>query len=185
MSRRQRPRTQRIDRATLWYAVAAAALATAWLAWGFPARASEAGGARPDAGGEALEATIAALDEAVFDAFNRCDDPAQLDRHAGYFDPDVEFYHDGGGVTWTRQAMLENTRRHVCGRLTRQRVPGNLAVHPVPGFGAIALGRHRFCQAGAEGCDGEADFVMLWRHDDEGWRVTRVLSFGHRPAANR
>ena len=44
---------------------------------------------------------------AVFDAFNRCDRPGQLDRHAAYFDPSVEFYHDTGGVTWTRMHTMD------------------------------------------------------------------------------
>lgn len=128
----------------------------------------------------ALEATIAALDSAVFDAFNRCADPAQLQKHAGYFAPDVEFYHDTGGVTWTREAMIANTRKYACGRYTRELVPGSLHVSPVKEFGAIAQGVHRFCQAGGTQCEGEADFVMVWRERDGQWQVTRVLSYGHR-----
>lgn len=127
-----------------------------------------------------LETTIAALDSAVFDAFNRCADPAQLQAHARFFAPDVEFYHDTGGVTWTREAMIANTRQHACGHYTRQLVPGSLRVWPVRDFGAIAQGVHRFCQAGAARCEGEADFVMVWRQRDGQWQVTRVLSYGHR-----
>jgi hypothetical protein len=55
-----------------------------------------------------LQATIAGLDAALFDAFNRCADPAQ--RFAcRVLDPAVEFYHDTGGVTWNREDMLANT----------------------------------------------------------------------------
>ncbi|AKC87186.1 nuclear transport factor 2 family protein [Pseudoxanthomonas suwonensis] len=132
-----------------------------------------------------LRATIARLDHDVFDAFNRCADPAELDRHAGYFDPAVEFYHDTGGVTWSREAMLENTRRYACGNFTREVVPGSLRVYPVPGFGAIAQGGHRFCQAATGTCEGLADFTMVWRLDDGQWRITRVLSYGHRSAAGQ
>ena len=132
-----------------------------------------------------LQATIAGLDAALFDAFNRCADPTQLAVHAGYFDPAVEFYHDTGGVTWNREDMLANTRRHACGRYTRQRVPGSLRVHPVKDFGAIAQGEHRFCQTDSARCDGLADFTMLWRLRDGRWQVTRVLSYGHRAAADQ
>ena len=45
------------------------------------------------AGGEpatpSLKATIAALDAEVFDAFNRCADPAQLERHADHFETEA------------------------------------------------------------------------------------------------
>lgn len=132
--------------------------------------------------GSDLAAAIAAQDAAVFDAFNRCADPEQLDRHATYFDADVEFYHDQGGVTWTREAMIANTRQHACGRYTRELVAGSLQVFPVAGFGAISQGRHRFCQRDSGRCEGVADFTMVWRQDGAGWRVTRVLSYGHRSA---
>ena len=132
--------------------------------------------------GESLHATVEALDSAVFDAFNRCSDPAQLDRHAGYFAEDVEFYHDTGGVTWTREAMLENTRKHVCGNFSRELVPGTLRVHPIKDFGALSQGSHRFCQFASGKCEGLADFTMLWRHQDGVWQLTRVFSYGHRAA---
>ena len=141
--------------------------------------------AAPALADDDLATTIAALDHAVFDSFNRCQDPAQLERHAGYFDPAVEFYHDTGGVTWTREAMLENTRRYACGNFTRELVPGSLKVFAVQGFGAIAQGEHRFCQVASGNCEGLADFTMVWRLDEGQWRITRVLSYGHRSAGPR
>ena len=132
--------------------------------------------------GDDLTTTVATLDRAVFDSFNRCQDPAQLEKHAGYFDPEVEFYHDTGGVTWTREAMLENTRKHACGHYTRELVDGSLQVFPVKDFGAIAQGSHRFCEVATGKCEGLADFVMLWHRHDGTWSITRVLSYGPRPA---
>lgn len=124
--------------------------------------------------------TIAVHDTAVFDAFNHCDAPGQLDKHASYFDPAVEFYHDKGGVTWTRDAMIANTRKNVCGYFRRELVVGSMRVYPIKDFGAIELGTHRFCQFGSNNCDGIADFVIVWRHQDDAWTITRVLSYGHR-----
>src|SRR5688500_14157771 len=130
-----------------------------------------------------LEDTVAALDSAVFDAFNRCSDPKQLAKHAGYFADDVEFYHDNGGVTWSRDEMLANTKKNVCGNFRRELVPGTLKVFPIKDFGAIALGSHRFCQFASGKCEGIADFTMIWRHKDGAWLITRVLSYGHRPSS--
>ena len=132
-----------------------------------------------------LSQLIEGLDTAVFDAFNTCADPAQLAKHAAYFDEAVEFYHDNGGVTWTRDEMIERTRANVCGNYRRERVPGTLAVFPIKGFGAIAQGTHRFCAMSEKDCAGEADFVMIWRERDGQWQVTRVLSYAHRPTAAR
>jgi len=60
-------------------------------------------------------------------------------------------------------------------------VPGTLAVYPVRDFGAIAQGQHRFCQTGTGKCEGVADFTIVWQRQQDGqWRITRVLSYGHR-----
>jgi hypothetical protein len=140
-----------------------------------------------------LFSTISALDGSVFDAFNHCSTSGQLQKHASYFASDVEFYHDTGGVTWTRDAMLANTAKYICGKVRRELVAGTLKVFPIKDYGAIEQGVHRFCQAGATECEGMADFVIVWRRQDmplEGmqsqgtqWQITRVLSYGHRPNA--
>ncbi|MEO8669943.1 MAG: nuclear transport factor 2 family protein [Tahibacter sp.] len=127
-----------------------------------------------------LFATIANLDTAVFDAFNHCDVPGQLNRHESYFARDVEFYHDNGGVTWTRNAMLANTRKHVCGHFSRELIAGSLKVYPIKDFGAIETGVHRFCQFQSGNCEGMADFTIVWRKHGDRWEITRVLSYGHR-----
>lgn len=50
----------------------------------------------------ALYRTVSELDTEFFGAFNSCEAPGQLQRHASFLDPNVEFYHDNGGVSWTR-----------------------------------------------------------------------------------
>ena len=124
--------------------------------------------------------SIAAQDAATFDAFNHCDEPGQLDKHASHFAPDVEFYHDAGGVTWTRDAMIANTGKNVCGHFRRQLVPGSLRVWPVKGFGAIETGSHVFCQLAGKDCEGLADYTIVWHQVGDHWLITRVLSYGHR-----
>ena len=131
--------------------------------------------------GDALFGTISALDTEVFDAFNKCSSPAQLQKHASFFAPDVEFYHDTGGVTWTRKEMLAKTRKNVCGNFRRELVPGTLKVFLIKDFGAIEVGSHRFCQFATGKCDGLADFAIVWSHQTGHWLITRVLSYGHRP----
>ena len=141
----------------------------------------------PPADGQAaapLFTEISTLDTKVFDAFNHCAEPGRLDEHAGYFSPDVEFYHDTGGVTWTREQMIANTSKYVCGNFTREIIPGTLKVYPVKDFGAISQGAHRFCGLASGECEGLADFVIVWRRQQDQWQITRVLSYGHRAAAD-
>jgi hypothetical protein len=129
---------------------------------------------------DSLFTEISALDEAVFDAFNKCRSADELQKHSSYFAADVEFYHDTGGVTWDREDMIANTQKNACGNYRRELVPDTLKVFPVKDFGAIEQGVHRFCQVDSGVCEGMADFVIVWRRQDSQWLITRVLSYGHR-----
>ena len=67
-----------------------------------------------------LDKAIAALDAGLFDAYNKCD----LEKFASYFTENVEFYHDQGGVTLGRAALTESVKKNICGKVTRELVPG-------------------------------------------------------------
>lgn len=131
---------------------------------------------------DTLFSDILALDFAVFDSFNKCVEPTELKKHAEFFTHDVEFYHDTGGVTWNRQDMMANTQKYACGHYRRELVTGTMRVFPVKEFGAIVQGVHRFCHIETGSCDGLADFTIVWRQQDNQWKITRVLSYGHRVA---
>lgn len=127
-----------------------------------------------------LQSKMRGLDTALFDAFNHCDNPAQLARHASYFAKDVEFYHDNGGVTWDRDSMITNTKNFACGNYTRELVTDSFEVFTIKDFGVMTKGTHTFCQSNANKCEGKADFVMLWHDLGDKLEITRVLSYGHR-----
>lgn len=127
-------------------------------------------------GDPALTATIAALDSKVFDAYNRCD----LAAFGGYFSPTVEFYHDKGGATFDRATVIANTKHYICGKVHRDLIPASLHIYPIKDFGAIEEGEHRFCEIATGKCDGIAKFLIVWKGGGTAWRITRVLSYGHR-----
>lgn len=135
----------------------------------------------PAAASGPLFDTVEALDTAFFDAFNRCADPAQLQRHAEQLDPALEFYHDKGGASFGSAKYLADVKANVCGKFERKLVPGTLRVYPIPGFGAIALGVHVFCPFASGRCEGAGDFFAVWQQVGERWRVTRMISYAHRP----
>ena len=130
---------------------------------------------------EELSRTLATLDAAVFDSFNRCD----LEKFASFFADDLEFYHDKGGVTRTRQSLVESVRNNICGKVRREVIAESLEAHPIPGFGAVQMGSHRFYELNApkgSGPVGVARFVHLWQQKDGAWKITRVISYDHGPA---
>lgn len=128
----------------------------------------------------ALFATVSKLDTVFFGAFNHCASRDQLRKHASYLAPNLEFYHDKGGVTWSRRDYIANTKKNVCGQFRRVLIPGSLQIFPVKEFGAIEQGRQKFCWLKSGKCFGEAQFLILWHHLDDRWVITRVFSYGHR-----
>lgn len=128
-----------------------------------------------------LDKAIASLDSALFDSYNRCD----LEKFSSFFADDVEFYHDQGGVTLGRQKLSESIKNNICGKVTRELVPGTLQVHYMKGYGAVEMGVHRFHHPGHEDTEGvgEASFIHLWQYKDGAWKITRVISYDHHGAA--
>jgi ketosteroid isomerase-like protein len=127
-----------------------------------------------------LEKAIAALDTALFDSYNRCD----LAKFSSFFVDDVEFYHDQGGLTLGRVALTESVKKNICGKTTRELVPGTMEVYYMKGYGALEMGVHRFHHPGHEDTEGvgEGKFVHLWQCKDNTWKITRVYSYDHHAA---
>lgn len=140
-------------------------------------------------GGE-LESAIVERDAELFDiVFARCE-PARL---RSMVTRDFEMYHDRDGVVarsagpFIADYAKECTGRTAEGwRSRRELVRESLVVAPVPGFGAIEDGEHRFYERkgnGPERLAGEAHFTHLWALTKDGWKLARVFSFSHRAAS--
>ncbi|HEV7715824.1 MAG TPA: nuclear transport factor 2 family protein, partial [Steroidobacteraceae bacterium] len=120
-----------------------------------------------------------ALDTALFDSFNKCSDPEQFEKHAAFFAKDVEFYHDLGGLTVGADEVMATTRKNVCGKFRRELDAASFRVFPIPGYGAMSTGTHRFCHTSTT-CEGVGEFTTVWREKDGVWQITRALSYAHR-----
>lgn len=139
---------------------------------------------------DALTATIAERDAVLFEVmFNRC----EPDVLAELLTEDMEFYHDLGGAMIGREAFVADYARNCAARLApdawrsrRVLTPGSLMVHAVPGYGAYAEGAHTFHERRGDGPEtpvGRARFSILWKLQDDTWRVARVFSIDHAPIA--
>ncbi|MBF9223020.1 nuclear transport factor 2 family protein [Hymenobacter ruricola] len=142
-----------------------------------PAGVAGAQTTAPTPPADELRQRIARLDTEMFAAFNAHDVPKLM----GYFAPDLEFYHDKGGLAGyaqTQQGFTQMSKQSP--DIHRELVPGSLEVYPIPGYGAIEVGAHRFCHTenGKADC-GTFQFTMLWQQKDGAWRVARVVSYGH------
>ena len=118
--------------------------------------------------------TLADKDSSLFSIVYSCK-PEQVKT---LLTDDLEFYHDKGGLSTSKKDVVDKTQKNVCGKVTRELVPGSIEVYPIAGYGAIEIGFHKFHNnqepAGAPSHPGR--FVFVWHRTDAGWKITRVIS---------
>jgi ketosteroid isomerase-like protein len=132
-----------------------------------------------DTSAGSLYQTVAGLDKTLFDAFNH----RQLDVMKKIFAPNLEFYQDNEGLVnydRTISDFMEMFSDNGNAGLRRELVPGTLEVYPLPGYGAVEIGQHRFVHK-ENGTDvaGTFSFAHVWQQTGSEWKLTRAISFGH------
>jgi hypothetical protein len=122
---------------------------------------------------QALYDTILHMDSIYFHAYNTCDMVTQ----AALYSDSIEFYHDKGGLETNKQRLLEAIQKNICGKVTRVLVKGSVEVYPIAGYGAVEIGLHRFINHQESEIPSKPDkFILIWRHQNDRWQITRVIS---------
>jgi ketosteroid isomerase-like protein len=125
-----------------------------------------------------LRDTIDRLDQKLFDAFNA----HNADTLMALFTDDIEFFQDIDGLK-DYQRCYRDFKALFASKtdIKREIVPESLEVYPIKDYGAIEIGTHRFCheESGQIEC-ASFKFVMIWRKNGENWKVSRVVSYGHK-----
>ncbi|HMR89296.1 MAG TPA: nuclear transport factor 2 family protein [Saprospiraceae bacterium] len=115
---------------------------------------------------------IVAMDKKFFDAYNTCDIPTV---HRLISD-DVEFYHDLGGLSTSKNQIIDGLKNNICGRVTRVLKEGSIEVYPIKDYGAVQMGQHGFYNRAEKNEIKYAKFVHIWRLDGGVWQLARVVS---------
>ena len=129
---------------------------------------------------EDLFRKIASLDSALFGTFNECN----VEKFRTFFSEDIEFYHDRSGLATSVDSLVDSLKNNICGKARRELVPGSLEVYPIPGYGAVEVGAHRFYQrepgsTAETGGQAAAKFLHIWQYKEGDWKITRVVSYVH------
>jgi ketosteroid isomerase-like protein len=121
-----------------------------------------------------LYETIKNRDSVFFSAYNRCD----LETQAAMLSDNVEFYHDQGGLSTSKQDILEKTKENICGKVSRELVVGSIEVYPIKDYGAVEIGMHKFHNnQEASGTPSNASkFIVIWQQQNNNWQMARVIS---------
>lgn len=123
--------------------------------------------------------TIVAQDAKLFTAFNTCD----LATLRDVVSADLQFFHDQGGLDVGRDTFINSVKNNVCGKFIRALEPGSVEVWPVPRYGAIETGVHRFKHPDGSP-DGIGKFMILWKQEGDHWVMMQTFSYAHMQAPN-
>jgi hypothetical protein len=129
---------------------------------------------KPD--NQKLYDTIVKLDSLFFDAYNTCN--INIEKYSSFYAYNLEFYHDQGGVMTSKQAVIDATKKYICGKVTRELVKGSIEVYPIKDFGAVEIGLQRFHNneepVGTPSKVGR--FMIIWENKNNEWKISRVVS---------
>jgi hypothetical protein len=142
-----------------------------------------------DAENKRVTQTILHLDSLFWKTYNTCD----IAHNGLYFTDDIRFYHDKGGITNGKTALVNSIKNNICGnpnqRVRREAVEGTVMVYPMRNgdsvYGAVISGDHYFYISEnnqPEKRTGLAKFTHLWLLQNNEWKMSVVLSYDHGPA---
>ncbi len=116
---------------------------------------------------------IVAMDKVYFDAYNSCD----MEKQAALYSEDLEFYHDKGGLSTSKQDVLAGIKKNICGKVTRTLIEGSIEVYPIKDYGAIQIGYHKFYNNQEPDAIAKASkFIVIWKQEDDNWFISKVIS---------
>lgn len=120
--------------------------------------------------------TIVQLDSIFFHYYNTCD--INFERHAAFYSDSIEFYHDKGGLSTNKADVISGIKNYVCGKVRRDLVKGSIEVYPIPNFGAVEIGLHKFFNRLEPDAPQHASrFTIVWQFTKEnGWKIRKVIS---------
>lgn len=138
---------------------------------------------------EETKQQILSFDKQFWSGYNTCD----VEKMKPFIDETIEFYHDKGGVTLGSIKLIESIKTNLCSnnnfKIRREIIPNTMAFYTLKNeniiYGAILSGEHYFYvseNGQKESLDGRAKFTHLWILKDKQWKMTRILSYDHKPA---
>ncbi|WP_400078166.1 nuclear transport factor 2 family protein [Winogradskyella sp. R77965] len=132
--------------------------------------------------------TLKAKDSILFKiGFNKC----EIERSAELMTEDLEFYHDKGGITNSKDEFVTTMKNGICRKdnpekVYRFLVEESLDVFPMYNngelYGALQNGKHFFSTDASmtyTKSDNYALFSHLWIIEDGEWKIKRVISYNH------
>ncbi|WP_136466000.1 DUF4440 domain-containing protein [Flagellimonas onchidii] len=132
--------------------------------------------------------TIKKMDAVLFEnGFNQC----MISDIEPLISDDLEFYHDQGGITNSKEKFLSTIKQNICSnqkqKPIRKLMENSLEIFPLYDkgrlYGAIQNGTHEFFIKENDKepyLTSTAKFSHLWIKENDSWKLKRVLSYDHK-----
>lgn len=116
--------------------------------------------------------TIVFLDSIFFNAYNTCD----MELQSLFYADNIEFFHDQGGLSTSKQDILSAIKNNICDKVTRERLKESIEVYPIANYGAVETGLHTFHNKAENSISDPSKFIIFWQNLNGKWIVTKVVS---------
>jgi hypothetical protein len=71
---------------------------------------------------------------------------------------------------------VQATKNNICGKVARELLAGSIEVYPIPNYGAVQMGFHRFHNLREKSTSRFSKFVHTWNKENGRWKLARVIS---------
>ena len=116
---------------------------------------------------------IVKMDSIYFNAYNTCN----LKKQEELLSDDIEFLHDKGGVSTSKEEILSDIEKKICGKVTRTLIKGSIEVYPIHDYGAVQIGYHKFYNNQEPTLKSiPAKFIIIWKKENNNWKMKRIVS---------
>ncbi|MDH3609390.1 MAG: nuclear transport factor 2 family protein [Gammaproteobacteria bacterium] len=116
---------------------------------------------------------ILAKDKEYFDAYNTCD----MKKQESFYSEKLEFFHDKGGLSTSKQDVLASIEKNICGKVTRTRIEASIEVYPIKDYGAVEIGYHKFYNNQEPNAESKpVKFILVWKKEEDKWLISKVIS---------
>jgi len=120
-----------------------------------------------------LYTKIVSLDSIYFNAYNTCD----MKKQGEMYSEEIEFFHDKGGLSDSKQEILKSIKKNICNKVTRTLVAGSIEVYEIPDYGAIEMGYHTFYnKEEPDAKQTPTRFIIVWKKGEKKWKIKKVIS---------
>lgn len=120
-----------------------------------------------------IQKEIIQMDSIYFNAYNTCN----LKKQQEILSDDIEFFHDKGGVSTSKNEILNGIEKNICNKVTRTLIKESIEVYPIADYGAVEIGYHTFFNKKEPNTKPTpSKFIIIWKKEKENWKMTRIIS---------